>query len=490
MPTQESSATGPTNRRSMLLYAAVLVGVAMVTAGLTLLLANIIQRQAEGKQRHFQVTQIDEWEADPAVWGANFPRQYDSYQRTVDVERTRYGGSEDVQKLDAYPIWRRIFDGYAFALDYREERGHAYMLSDQRATRRVTERKQPGACLHCHASNVNAYREMGLANGAEPGPEHWQEQIIKGFELINSMPYSEATHLVSHPIACIDCHTPNTMQLRITKPAFMEGIDTLAHSDAPLPHLPSIERWRAAGMQGKYDPNVWATRQEMRSLVCAQCHVEYYFKGDEKRVTYPWHNGLKMEQAEQYYDEVGFKDWAHALTGAPTLKAQHPEFEMWSQGIHARSGVACADCHMPYQREGAVKVSDHWVRSPMLNVAAACQTCHNYTTDEIEARVATIQDRTFALLQRGEQAVGDLIDDLEQAVAQGYSDEQLAVARDFQRKAQWRLDYVSAENSMGFHAPQEAARILAEAADLARQGQLELLQMMKANPPGGAASVP
>jgi nitrite reductase (cytochrome c-552) len=280
------------------------------------------------------------------------------------------------------------------------------------------------------------------------------------------------------------------MQLRITKPAFMEGIDTLAHSDAPLPHLPSIERWRAAGRQGKYDPNIWATRQEMRSLVCAQCHVEYYFKGDEKRVTYPWHNGLKMEQAEQYYDEVGFKDWAHALTGAPTLKAQHPEFEMWSQGIHARSGVACADCHMPYQREGAVKVSDHWVRSPMLNVAAACQTCHNYTTDEIEARVATIQDRTFALLQRGEQAVGDLIDDLEQAVAQGYSDEQLAVARDFQRKAQWRLDYVSAENSMGFHAPQEADRILAEAADLARQGQLELLQMMKANPPGGAASVP
>lgn len=197
-----------------------------------------------------------------------------------------------------------------------------------------------------------------------------------------------------------------------------------------------------------------------------------------------------MDQIEQYYDEVGFKDWAHAITGAPTLKAQHPEFELWSQGIHARSGVACADCHMPYQREGAVKVSDHWVRSPMLNVAAACQTCHNYTTDEIEARVTTIQDRTFALLQRGEAAVGALIDDLEAAVAQGYSDEQLSVARDFQRKAQWRLDYVSAENSMGFHAPQEAARILAEAADLARQGQLELMTMMQASPPGAAASAP
>jgi nitrite reductase (cytochrome c-552) len=125
-----------------------------------------------------------------------------------------------------------------------------------------------------------------------------------------------------------------------------------------------------------YDVNRDASRQEMRTYVCAQCHVEYYFAGDEKLLTYPWHKGLLVEEIEAYYDEIGFSDWTHGITGARLLKAQHPEFEMWSQGTHGRAGVACADCHMPYRRVGAMKVSDHHVRSPLLDVAASCQTCH------------------------------------------------------------------------------------------------------------------
>jgi hypothetical protein len=82
--------------------------------------------------------------------------------------------------------------------------------------------------------------------------------------------------------------------------------------------------------------------QEMRSYVCGQCHVEYYFKGDEKRLTFPWSKGLKAEDMYAYYEEAKFRDFVHKETGAPVLKAQHPEFEMWSQGVHARSGVACA----------------------------------------------------------------------------------------------------------------------------------------------------
>jgi nitrite reductase (cytochrome c-552) len=217
----------------------------------------------------------------------------------------------------------------------------------------------------------------------------------------------------------------------------------------------------------------------MRSFVCGQCHVEYYFKGEGKLVTYPWDKGLKVEQIEAYYDEVGFKDWAHKLSGAAALKAQHPEFEMWSQGIHARSGVACADCHMPYKREGAIKVSDHHVRSPLLNVANACQTCHNFSEAEMQARAETIQDRTLALMDRAEEAIGALIKDLQTAQEAGLPIEQLAEAQALQRKAQWRLDFVSAENSMGFHAPQETARILGEAIDYARQGQLEVAKVMQ-----------
>ena len=218
-------------------------------------------------------------------------------------------------------------------------------------------------------------------------------------------------------------------------------------------------------------------------MACGQCNVEYYFAGEKKLVTYPWNKGLKVEDIESYYNEVGWSDWKHADSGAKTLKAQHPEFEMWSQGIHARSGVSCADCHMPYKREGAIKVSDHHVRSPMLNVARACQVCHNYTETEIKGRVEAIQDRTAALLRRGEAAVFELIQAIKAAAALGASDEDLADARDLHRRSQWRLDFVSAENSMGFHAPQESARILGEAIDYARQGVAAVF----AKVPGAAA---
>ena len=350
------------------------------------------------------------------------------------------------------------------------------MLEDQDNTERVKQVKQPGACLQCHASNMPAYRKEGTEEG-KTLTDH--EKLMKGWEKICAMPLSEARKLVTHPIACLDCHNPESMQLRVTRPGFFNGIAALAKSEAPVPHLPSIERWRKGKKDKDYDPNELATRQEMRSFVCGQCHVEYYFKPEGKLVTYPWHKGLKVEQIEDYYDEIGFKDWTHAETGAPVLKAQHPEFEMWSQGIHARSGVSCADCHMPYMREGAVKISDHNVRSPLLNIARSCQTCHRYSESEIQARVEAIQDRNRKLMDRSEEALLEMLDAIKAAKERGVPDEKLAEAWRLQRKAQWRLDFVESENSMGFHAPQEAARILGESIDYARQGQISALKQQK-----------
>jgi nitrite reductase (cytochrome c-552) len=212
----------------------------------------------------------------------------------------------------------------------------------------------------------------------------------------------------------------------------------------------------------------------MRSFVCAQCHVEYYFKGAEKRLVFPWAKGIKVEEILAYYDDEKFKDWTHAESGAPALKAQHPEFELWSQGVHALSGVACADCHMPYKREGALKVSDHHVRSPLLNISRACQTCHRIPEEELKARVESIQQRTFRLRNLAMDALMDLINDIKQAKASGYDDAQLDPARNFQRRAQFYLDFVEAENSTGFHAPQEAARIFGESIDASRRGQIAL----------------
>jgi nitrite reductase (cytochrome c-552) len=221
----------------------------------------------------------------------------------------------------------------------------------------------------------------------------------------------------------------------------------------------------------------------MRAFVCGQCHVEYYC-GPKETLFFPWGNGLKVEQIESLYEGHKFPngepfyDWAHGETGAHLYKAQHPEFELWNQGTHARAGVACADCHMPYTRDGAVKISDHWVRSPLLNINRACQQCHTVDKDELEARVHSIQDRTHALLSRSAAALVDMLDAIKLAKANGATEADLKPALDLQRKAQWRLDFISSENSMGFHAPPEAARILAESIDYSRQSQLAAQQVL------------
>jgi nitrite reductase (cytochrome c-552) len=444
------------------LYVVTVLVTAVVTAGLAWLINNISTRKQEGAEHYVRLVELTEETVDPAVWGKNFPHQYETYLLTAEVDPKHGTGSDGLapSRLEADPRLRRLFAGYAFSVDFRERRGHAYMLSDQDVTERVRQFKQPGACLHCHAAVIPAYRKEGGGD------------VMKGFEKVCGMPLDEARKLVSHPVTCLDCHEPQTLALRVTRPGFLNGIKELAKSDDPLPHLPSLGRWRKGNRQADYDPNTMATRQEMRSFVCGQCHVEYYFKPGTKVVTYPWHKGLRAEQIESYYDEIKFSDWTHAEAGAPVIKAQHPEFELWNQGIHARSGVSCADCHMPYKRDGAVKVSDHHVQSPMRNATRACQVCHRYPEEEIHARVAAIQDRTKGLMSRAEDAVLATYDLIKQAKDKGATDERLGEARRLLRRAQWRVDFVNAENSLGFHAAQETARVLAESLDYARQAQL------------------
>ncbi len=455
---------------------AAIVGVAVVSAGVAALLVDILEKKVERQHAYVRVVDVGEDDTDPAKWQPNFPSQFDSYQRTALKTQTRFGGhagSETLpeEKIDRHPWLKRMFLGYAFSIDYRDRRGHAHMLSDQEATKRLGK-PQSGSCLHCHASIMPLYRELGGGDA------------MKGFEESYRFSYQELNAKLhqsghAHPVSCVDCHDPKSMGLRVTRPGFIRGIQALAASDAPVPALPSITRWREGDRERPFDPNRDATRNELRSFVCGQCHVEYYC-GTSMPLTFPWGKGLKVESVEAFWDEqklpdgTAFLDYTHAETGAPILKAQHPEFELWNQGIHSRSGVACADCHMPYMREGATKVSDHWVRSPLLNVNRACQTCHRVEQQELLARVDSIQERNFLLLERSGAAIEALIQAVVDAKAQGATPAQLAPALAAQRKAQWRIDFIAAENSMGFHAPQEAARILGEAIDYARQGQLAL----------------
>lgn len=460
-------ATSPssTSSRTLRIIVALLIIVTVITGlaafGVTALLVNIVQRQMEARNPFMRVVEVTDDTTDPAIWGMNFPMQYDQYKRTVDMARTRFGGSEAIphipdekdprtmtsrSKLELDPRLKRMWAGYAFAIDYREKRGHAYMLEDQTFTQRH-QKQQYGNCMNCHASMYVAYKQQG--NG----------DIQAGFEKINRMTYQEARPLVDHPVTCIDCHHPETMQLRITRPAFRAGIRAAK---------------AAEGIQN-YEVDTMASRQEMRTFVCAQCHVEYYFYPDEsRRLTFPWHKGLSGDAILAYYDEMGFKDWVQADTGAPMLKAQHPEYELWSQGTHARAGVACADCHMPYVRKGALKISDHHVRSPLLSINNACQTCHRAPEAELLSRAERIQERTEEMMDRTLDGLMEFIDAIMEARASGYTEDQLQQVLYCQRAATFLADFVEAENSQGFHASQESARILFKAMDYIRQGHIAL----------------
>ncbi len=425
-----TSPTPASQRRWLWLILAFAVGVILLAA-LAFLLTNIMTRKSEAVQYPLRIVQVGPKELDPAVWGQNFPRQYSSYIKTQDrTIQTPYGGSVPWSKLEKYPALKRIWAAMPFSVDYNEESGHHYALIDQKNTHRQLAAKQPGACANCHAAEAPLLIEE------------------MGWEKFNSVPYTEISGTLHFGSSCRDCHNPDTMELWISRPAFKHGLEALG-----------IDLSKA-------------TRQEMRSYVCAQCHVEYYFKGDNKILTFPWSNGLKVEEMEKHYDDYGFKDWVHKETGAPMLKVQHPEFEMWSSGLHARSGVACADCHMPYVRDGAIKVSDHWVRSPLTNINQACQTCHKQDEQTLKERVTIIQNNTAELLRKAETAIVAALDAINAAKAGGATDEQLKEALQLQRKATFYWDFVAAENSTGFHSPQEAARVLANAIDAARQAEL------------------
>jgi nitrite reductase (cytochrome c-552) len=442
------------------------VGAAVLVGGLgafggAALLVNIAGRKAEAANPFYRVVELSDTIDDPAVWGKNFPRHYDAYMRTAEMTSTKYGGSypilreptEDdprtvvtVSKIEQDPRLQRLWAGMPFSVDFREERGHYYNFIDQKYTLRQRQFSQPGTCLNCHASNYVAMMRLG------------EGDLTRGFEAMNRLSWRDASELISHPVTCIDCHNPETMQLRITRPGLIEGMATL----------------KAAQGIRDYDVNRDASRQELRTLVCAQCHVEYYFKGDDKRLVFPWHNGLRADDMFAYYDQVGFRDWQHKETGASMVKAQHPEYELFQQGVHARAGVACADCHMPMKREGGMKISDHHVRSPLLSVNRSCQTCHRATEEELIARVEQIQDRHHEMVGRALDAVMALIDDLGRVNATEGETDRVRQARQYHRMASWYVDFVEAENSAGFHAPQEAARLLSMAIDYARQGQLVL----------------
>ena len=414
----------------------------VVVVLLGLLAVSIMERRWEAQRPAMVVRPIGEWEPDNAVWGQNYPREYESYLRTkITDTQTKYGGSDPRDYLNADPLQVILFAGYGFSKDYRQARGHYYAVEDINKTARIAKPFQAATCWTCKSTDV---------------PRLMDKMGVKEFYAAN---FHDLAGEVTHPIGCQDCHDPQTLKLRITRPALKEAFAAMGR-----------------------DINQ-ATHQEMRSLVCAQCHVEYYFRTDQQAglknyLVLPWAKGTTLEGMLAYYDGLDFKDYVHPISGTPIVKAQHPDYELYLTGIHSYRNVSCADCHMPYRTEGGVKYTDHHVQSPLLDIANSCAVCHRWGEDEIRTRVEGIQTKTEKAKLAAEEALVKAHFDVAAAVQAGASAEDLAAPRKLLRQGQFRWDFISANNGMGFHSAQEAMRLLGEAANLAQQARIEAARLL------------
>jgi len=384
---------------------------------------------------------IEAMEPDSAKWGVNFPNQYTTLLKTEkNNTRTAYGGSDPFSKLEVDPRLVKLFAGYPFSKGYEEDRGHMNALVDVRRTPRLSD-KTPGTCYSCKSSD---------------NPKLWATMGMKEYDATK---FADLGQKINNPIGCANCHEAGTMRLVVTNPALDEALKA----------------------QGK-DWHTF-TRQEMRTVVCANCHVEYYFAGEGKYLTFPWEKGTTIDDIEKYYEEEAFSDWKHPDSGAAMVKMQHPDYELFTAGsTHYKAGVACADCHMPYTRDGSVKFSTHDVHSPLLNPASTCGACHT-DVEYVTQRVSVIQKQVADTMIATEDALVAAIEAISTAAAAPGVDEKLLdEARQLHRRAQLRWDFIAAENSMGFHNPEEALRILASATDLARQAQIKAILAAGAKP--------
>jgi nitrite reductase (cytochrome c-552) len=395
------------------------------------LAASIVERRSESQLYFQMVNPIPEWEPDDSVWGKNFPRQYETYKKSLDTTfRSKYGGSATIDYLEQYPELVVMWAGYAFSRDYNQGRGHYYSVTDVQNTLR-TDVPQPATCWTCKSTDVpRLMNDMGV------------NEFYAGT-------WTSLGHEVTNPIGCQDCHDPHTMDLQITRPALAE----------------------AFARQGMDIED--ATHQEMRSLVCAQCHVEYYF-AENNYLVFPWDKGYSAENMEEYFDEIGHVDWVHALSRTPMLKTQHPDYELYKTGIHAKRGVACADCHLPYQREGGIKFTNHHLMSPLDNIAATCQVCHRESEATLIADVYDRQDKISELRRLAEKNLAQLHIEAKLAWDAGATEAEMKDVLTLIRHAQWRWDWVAAANGYGIHSPAEALRVLGTAIQKSQEARIIL----------------
>ncbi|KIH78095.1 respiratory nitrite reductase (cytochrome ammonia-forming) precursor [Geoalkalibacter ferrihydriticus] len=385
----------------------------------------------------------------------NLP-QYQTYlKNNDDSQMTEYGGSVPHRKHDgvnplpkgykhAQPYLKNLWLGYPFSYEYDRARGHTYALDDvfkiDRINRYSEQAGLPATCLNCKTNTIPDLLE-------KHGDDFWASEFHQ---------YREVHDGKMHSIGCTNCHDPDqAMRLAITSVPLDEALKRQGKD------------WREA------------SRQEMRSLVCAQCHVEYYFETKDYGVAakphFPWDKGMNPDDIYAFFaagdpERDGFKgqfvDWTHAVSKTPMIKTQHPEYEMYHDSVHGAAGVSCADCHMPRVKVGPATISSHHWTSPLKSdemIRSSCMGCHGDKSPEfLKSRVVYHQEKTWNQLMVAQEKSVRAHEAVRQAMEfEGVDKDVLAEAREMVRKGQWFWDYVSAENSAGFHNPTKALETLA-----------------------------
>jgi len=422
---------------------------------LGLLVSSLLERRAEVVSIfNNRKTPMEGIVSENSKFASDFPREYETWKQTADTTfKSEFNSSQAVDVLAQRPNMVILWAGYSFSWDYATPRGHQHAVEDVRRTLRtgapgVTEGKQPqpGTCWTCKGPDVpRVMKEQGLANFYKAPWSKWGDQIMNS-------------------VGCSDCHDSKTMDLKPARPALYEA-------------------WQRVGK----DVNK-ATHQEMRSLVCAQCHTEYYFKGDGQYLTFPQDSGITVEAMEKYYDAMNYKDYTHALSRAPILKAQHPGYEIHQMGIHGQRGVSCADCHMPYMSKGGVKYTDHHIMSPLANIERTCQTCHRQSAETLRQNVYERQRKCNEIRNRVENELATAHIEAKFAWDKGETEAEMKPVLDLLRKSQWRWDFAVASHGAAFHAPQEIMRILSHSLDFANQARLKVAKVLARH--GYTADVP
>lgn len=412
---------------------------------LGLLASSIMERRAEAQFVYTPKVEYEPLEPRNEIWGQNFPKEYQTYIQTADTTfKTLFNGNHLEDVLEANPKIVILWAGYAFSRDYNTPRGHFYAITDVRNTLRTgapndtTPSIQPNTCWTCKSSDVPRLIDKYGIDDFYKGS--WEKL---GHECVNY-------------IGCADCHDAKTMNLKITRPALIEALQ-----------------------RNKIELNK-ITHQQMRSLVCAQCHVEYFFdnrNGKEKYLTFPWDSGYTVEAIERYYDAFQYTDWVHKISKAPMLKAQHPDYEVFTLGVHFRSGLACADCHMPYRTEGGVKFTDHHIVSPLKYISRTCQVCHRESEEELKNRVYERQKSIKELRTILEHELVLAHFEAKHAWDIGANEEEMKPVLQLIRQSQWRWDFAVAGHGNSFHAPLETSRILAHGINKAQEARRLLIKI-------------